>query len=326
MLCWRTEKLTQKGDMGEASKVAVYGHTDQQSTQWARVRTAYFPPPQPLPDIGAAVGTVWSPSSTSSGVDPVALTRVLDAADRFPRMQLDAAMRLSLLDRVDVKFACDLPGVATFMTSIADQFSIVEVAGSISPKYRSVYFDSDDLNLYMDHHNGRRVRHKVRYRTYLNTDTTFFEVKLRRGNDRTAKHRIRVPWIPHEFGPAENELLERYGITIDHARPIVDVEYSRFTLIGENERVTIDRSLTCTSSAAQVCFDEACIIEIKQPRRDYSSPAYRALRNAGFRASSISKYCVGVVATVPGAKANAFKSRLHYLGRLESRKPTCSTN
>lgn len=244
---------------------------------------------------------------------------VLEAANRFHRISLSAASRLSLLDRIDVKFACDLAGVARFLNAVADTFSIVEVGGAIDPQYRSVYFDTDDLALYQAHHNARRVRHKIRYRTYVSTDTTFFELKLRQGAERTAKHRIGVPWIPTALGSAETQLLAQHGITMPQAHPLVDIEYRRFTLIGENERVTIDRSLTCTSAYAQVGFDQACIIEIKQPRPDYSSPAYRAVRDAGFRARSISKYCLGVATTVPHAKTNAFKSRLQYLGQLESR-------
>ena len=154
----------------------------------------------------------------------------------------------------------------------------------------------------------------------MSTDTTFFEVKLRTDSRRTVKHRIRVPWIPHELGQPESDLLALHGVPTPGARPTLDVEYNRLTLVGPQERVTIDLGLTCTADDAWVRFDRTAIIEVKQPRFNLASPVFRAMRDQGLRPGGISKYCVGMATCVPGIKTNKFKDRLRMLGNLEMTK------
>lgn len=242
---------------------------------------------------------------------------IADATSNFERVGLEAAISVGLLDRIDTKVVGNLDQVAAVLAAISDRFQLVEVVGSVAPAYRSVYFDTDLHELYNDHHNGRRVRHKIRYRTYVSTDTTFFEVKLRTDSRRTVKHRIRVPWIPHEMGQPERELLETHGVPTPGARPTLDVEYNRLTLVGPQERVTVDLGLTCTADDAWVRFERTAIIEVKQPRFNLSSPVFRAMRDQGLRPGGISKYCVGMATCVPGVKTNNFKNRLRMLGSLE---------
>lgn len=242
---------------------------------------------------------------------------IADATSQFEQVGLEAAISVGLLDRIDTKVVGSVDQVSAVLATISDRFQLVKVAGSVAPAYRSVYFDTDLHELYNDHHNGRRVRHKIRYRTYVSTDTTFFEVKLRTDSRRTVKHRIRVPWIPHELGQPELDLLNKHGVPTPGARPTLDVEYNRLTLVGPQERVTVDLGLTCTADEAWVRFERTAIIEVKQPRFNLASPVFRAMRDQGLRPGGISKYCVGMATCVPGVKTNKFKNRLRMLGNLE---------
>lgn len=253
----------------------------------------------------------------SSHDDLVIPDVVAASAAKFERVGLEAAISVGLLDRIDTKVVGSIDQIAAVLDAISDQFQLVEVVGSVAPAYRSVYFDTALHELYNDHHNGRRVRHKIRYRTYVSTDTTFFEVKLRTDSRRTVKHRIRVPWIPHELGQPELDLLEQHNVPTPGALPTLDIEYNRLTLVGPAERVTIDLGLTCTAEEAWVRFDRTAIIEVKQPRFNLSSPVFRAMRDQGLRPGGISKYCVGMATCVPGVKTNKFKSRLRMLGNVE---------
>lgn len=257
-----------------------------------------------------------SPDDTSPD-DAVLTPDIAASAALFERVGLQAAISVSLLDRVDTKVVASTGQVAQVLADLHEHFKVVQIAGSIAPAYRSVYYDTNVHELYNDHHNGKRIRYKIRYRTYLSTDTTFFEVKMRNDSRRTVKHRIRVPWIPQELGEAELDLLESLGVPTPGARPTLDIEYNRMTLVGETERVTIDLGLTCTAEESWVRFDKAAIIEVKQPRLNLSSPAFRSMRDAGLRPGSISKYCVGVATCIPGVKTNRFKNRLRQLGALE---------
>lgn len=284
------------------------------SDEWVIMPSA----PEEQPKVQATAADRSDVLATPPTMDQQILTpRIAEAASHFERVDLQAALNVSLLDRVDTKVVASVDQVSQVLNVLNQDFKIVEIAGSIAPGYRSVYYDTALHELYNDHHNGKRIRYKIRYRTYLSTDTTFFEVKMRNDSRRTVKHRIRVPWIPQEFGEPEKELLERLGVPTPGARPTLDIEYHRVTLLGTNERVTVDLGLTCTAQDSWVRFDRVAIIEAKQPRLNLSSPAFSAMREAGLRPGSISKYCVGVATCVPGVKTNRFKSRLRQLGALE---------
>jgi hypothetical protein len=59
-------------------------------------------------------------------------------------------------------------------------------------------------------------------------------------------------------------------------------------------------------------YSGVVIAEMKQPRR-VRSPFVEALRLAGVRPGSFSKYCMGVAALAPEARTNRFRGALRRL-------------
>lgn len=47
--------------------------------------------------------------------------------------------------------------------------------------------------MFRQHETGRKPRQKVRVRTYLNSNTTFLEIKKKDNHGKTAKSRVEVP-------------------------------------------------------------------------------------------------------------------------------------
>ncbi|MBK8341295.1 MAG: VTC domain-containing protein [Flavobacteriales bacterium] len=75
-------------------------------------------------------------------------------------------------------------------------YRLLEVDGVRGAEYRSLYFDSPALRHYLDHHNGRTLRSKVRFREYVGSGLCFLEVKRKTGTGRTDKARRREDAIP----------------------------------------------------------------------------------------------------------------------------------
>lgn len=239
---------------------------------------------------------------------------VATIAQTFGTVSLEEAMAMSLLDRVDTKTVVPMAVLPRILRATAGHYWMVEAGGTISPTYTSKYFDTPNLDFYLEHHNGHRVRHKLRYRRYHSTDTMFFEVKQRAGRSRTRKTRVEVDELPDALGPAELRLVERCGVTAPGVIPTLNVIYDRMTLLGGNERVTVDLALTCQArNGRSVTMPNFAIVEIKQPRRRYDSPIFSALRDQSVRPRSISKYCVGIVSCFDDVKSNRFKQKLSSL-------------
>ena len=61
--------------------------------------------------------------------------------------------------------------------------------------YRSLYYDTVDRQFFLDHHNERVNRYKVRFREYVNSGLSFLEVKCKNNKKKTIKNRIQVDAI-----------------------------------------------------------------------------------------------------------------------------------
>ncbi|MGH1489131.1 MAG: polyphosphate polymerase domain-containing protein [Acidimicrobiales bacterium] len=228
--------------------------------------------------------------------------------------QLDEAQ---LHDRVESKVILHTGDVCNALRGLASDYLVLEHEGERLQGYRNDYFDSPELVNYHQHHNQKGRRLKLRYRTYMNSDLTFFEVK-RNVNGRTVKER-RVSQQP------EGQLLPDDARFFFHQTgsdpsvyvPSLRVDYQRILLVKRDltERVTIDLNLAFTSASGATEIRDLAVCEFKQPKLDLRSPAMEAT-NA--RPQNFSKYCMGLASCDPGLRRNRFKKVFRKLEALDA--------
>ena len=112
-----------------------------------------------------------------------------DAVHRFTSHNLQQQDDASLMDRVDTKYLLPVPLMLDGFSRLDQDYTVLEIDSQRLFTYQNTYFDSENLNYYLLHHNGKLNRHKVRYRRYLETDTEFFEIKFKTNKSRTIKQR-----------------------------------------------------------------------------------------------------------------------------------------
>lgn len=228
----------------------------------------------------------------------------------------------ALMDRVDTKYLLPADRVPALLLGAGSAYRVLEVEGRRLSRYHTRYYDTDDLALYHAHHRGRALRHKVRVRSYVDLGHHYLEVKRRANTGRTTKARVRLP--EHEAAADALSALARDPLRPvapaepAHAlRPTVDVAYTRVTLVHRTlaERVTLDLALTVRGRDGEATFPALATVEVKQARRGHSAFA-DALRRAGGRAESMSKYCVAVATCDDRARVNRFRPLLHAIHRI----------
>jgi hypothetical protein len=252
------------------------------------------------------------------------LHTVDNALRQFDTHALTDINNLKLMDRVDSKFVVPAELLPLLLQESQRQYSLLSIDGVKRSDYLNVYFDSDDLNYYLMHHNGKLNRFKVRHRHYVDTATAFLEFKLKTNKGRTLKTRIQADL------DAVKALTENRDFLLDHGipqqfklRPTQISAYQRICLASQSlgERITIDTkpSFIAPGSGARVVLDDAIIIEIKQPRIDRQSPFYRLVRSLGLRPQSFSKYCVGVSLTMQDRiKTNRFQRDIRKVAKFSN--------
>lgn len=190
----------------------------------------------------------------------------------------------------------------------------LEVGGRLVHRYRSIYFDTPQFDLYRLAATGRRRRYKVRRREYVDDQLCMLEVKTKDARGRTVKVRTEmVDGCEHELSERElafvDDTLHAAGIERTHAlsalQPSVETGYLRTTLVpaGEQWRATIDLDLVgATAGGASVPLGRSVVIETKS--NGSPTPLDRALWERGVRPTRVSKFAVAMAITRPGLSAN----------------------
>ena len=176
------------------------------------------------------------------------------------------------------------------------------------------------------HHAGRKVREKIRVRTYLDNGDTFLEVKNKNNHGRTKKKRI--PIVGHNAIEQEREnivpFMASYAwYTIDDISPVIENWFNRITLVNydKTERLTIDFNLRFhhLKSDGRQQLQRVAVIELKRDG-NVPSPALDLLREVRIKRSGFSKYCIGSALTNAKLKKNNFKERLRMIDKMENKR------
>lgn len=248
--------------------------------------------------------------------DPIALAEVLDTA--------------ALQTRTDRKYFVPAATFRTFVELMGDELVALDIYGQRLFDYESIYFDSPDMGTYRAHVQRRRRRFKVRTRTYLDSGECMLEVKLEGRRAATVKHRIAYPLDQRGRLTSEGDrylaelLAEAYGVVPPtDLRPVLITRYHRATLVCRNEpaRLTCDVDLMCNrfsgSSRAQPRLRAAGDHVLVESKSVGGSVADRVLRQMGVRATTVSKYCVGIAGLHPELTSNPWRRTLRRYFTLE---------
>ena len=261
------------------------------------------------------ITTATTTRASSAGSRPS--SGLAAAVEQLSSVDLQRLDQAQLHDRVESKVILRSANVPAALSRLADDYHVLEHDGERLQGYRTQYFDSHALRSYHDHHNKKRRRLKVRYRTYVNSDLTYFEVK-RNVDGRTVKER-RMSHVPYnELWLDDADFLSvRTGWDAGDLAPSLMVSYDRILLVKKDfgERVTIDLNISFVSSTGATHAPELSICEFKQPKLDRRSPAMTAMRR---RPQKFSKYCMGLASCDPSLRRNRFKKVFRTLEGLEA--------
>lgn len=237
----------------------------------------------------------------------------------FDTTTLEEIGRANLLNRVDTKYIVSPSVLVEVLSQHIDDYKVLMINQKVSLAYDTIYFDTDDLAMYKEHHNGKNHRYKVRYRRYEETGDKFIEVKEKVKN-RTVKQRLRIDKFTYPIAKGLECLVsDCTPYDAKDLEPKLTTKFNRITLINKNtcERITIDMDVRFKDeNEGSYSIGNCAIIEIKRDKEDVYSSFARSLKRQGVLPLSISKYCLGTIALNTKVKYNRFKPRLRKVERL----------
>ena len=242
---------------------------------------------------------------------------------KMSAISLDEMDAIRLMNRVDTKYVCSESMLERILERAEQHYLVLENCGSRIADYDTLYFDTQTYKMYLDHHNQRLTRNKVRTRTYLSSEDTYLEIKRKNNRGRTKKKRIPIP--PEEFysfacdARAGDFLKSRTDFSVEELSPSTRTSFSRITLVNKekSERLTIDTNLkfenlrTGLRSSLQNCV----IIELKQDGYCHSN-IKDILLELRVHPLRVSKYCIGTILTCPEIKKSRFISKIRTIEKI----------
>ncbi len=265
---------------------------------------------------------MYGPSAASASVHSRSLPSMELHAHfgSFTPIGLEEMDRVRLQVRTDTKFAFPERLLPELLATMRSSYRLLHTDHGHGTDYRTLYYDTPGLEHYLDHHNGRTFRSKVRFREYIGSDLFYLEVKRKTGRGDTDKARTRVQAIPDGLSAEQTAFVQEAGRMAGPWRPVLWNNFSRLTFVhGERaERLTIDRALTFRWQEREADLDGLCIAELKEERGSLGSPFAHLMRLHGIRPTGMSKYCMGMVLTGQAPKYNTFKEVLLRAERLRA--------
>lgn len=242
----------------------------------------------------------------------------LPALQEFHAVSLADLNKAALMSRVDSKYTLHIGRLNELLHALKEHYDVLQIENHRVFRYVSQYYDTPEFQFYFDHHNGKPNRTKVRTRLYVESGTSFLEVKKKIKGHLTEKSREALELDGdqtdiHDAGVLQNAAIDGRALV-----PTLEVTYSRITLSSRSiqERVTIDLGLTFRFGERSKVLDGLVIIEVKQDKIKRESPVIMALRERQMRPLRISKYAMGMVLMEAVHKVNAFRFKLHKLTQL----------
>ncbi len=239
----------------------------------------------------------------------------------FSKISLQEMDSVALMDRVDVKYVLPVQDLSEILKEAKAHYKILSIENNFFAPYETLYYDSPYFDLYHLHQSGRLNRHKIRYRKYMNTGASYFEIKFKNNRKRTIKTRIPTVFdTNYELNSDSRNFLNKDEVfKPTDLQAKLWVNYTRLTLVNiqTSERVTIDLDLTFKNEKEKKSYDKIVIVEVKQTKNKQSAIT-EIFRKYNFKQGSISKYCLGIMSLYPEIKYNRFKKKYLHLKKIES--------
>ena len=234
---------------------------------------------------------------------------VATSLSNFEPIGLEEMDAVSLLKRMDTKFLTTEAKLLEILPFLQGEYRILEIAEKRLMNYATLYFDTENLRSYMEHHNGKAKRQKIRMRKYIDSDICFLEIKEKQNSGMTNKTRCSINDFETELSSNSKKFIEKVSGENLTLEPVLYNYFQRFTLVNTqmSERITIDTGLEYKTEATTKKLQNIAVIEVKQEKQNIHTSIYKALKSNNIRTTSFSKYCIGVANIFKDIKANSFK-------------------
>ena len=249
------------------------------------------------------------------------LDKISEIIAKYSSVSLDEINEVKLMNRIDSKYVFNASKLPEILELIREQFFVLEIGGNRVQTYNTSYYDTADYQMYINHHNGRQNRFKIRHRFYKNDKKGFLEIKFKSNKGRTIKNRISLNSVDDIYTEKGTEFIQQITpYNSNDLKVALSNSFSRITLVSRafDQRLTIDTNLAFSGFEKEHSNPNISIIEVKRDKFSQNTGINQILKDLKIYQSGLSKYCLGMVYLNQNIKQNTFKSKLITIKKIEN--------
>jgi hypothetical protein len=247
---------------------------------------------------------------------------IITALSSLNPIGLDAIGSVRCMNRFDTKYVFSIRKLVDLIDLLYGKYKVIDIDNLRAFPYHTTYMDTLDYLFYNQHVHGELERHKIRYRKYESTGTSFLEIKKKTNKKRTIKCRILNNLSGSFDDPAVNFIREHLPINSMLVKPVLINRFTRVTLIGleSKERITIDYNISFTepTNGRETDMPYLTIVELKKEGYSPCSPFNNLIKQLNIYPTGFSKYCLGSAILNDLLRKNMIKPKLLLLNKIEN--------
>lgn len=246
------------------------------------------------------------------------MTEIEKILSEFAPISLAEMDSVKLMNRIDTKYVVPLEQLSSILEKAKEEYFAQEINTKRIATYDTMYYDTEDLDMYIRHHDRQLVRQKIRIREYVDSHLNFLEIKRKNNKGRTKKKRIPLeqPNIANVSDEIKDFIAAKSRYTYNEISPKLRTAFHRITLVNKakTERLTIDLDLVFENQVTSIrkTYPTLVIVELKRDG-DVPSPMLSIMRSERVKPFKVSKYCIGTALTTPMTKINRFKKKIRII-------------
>ncbi len=230
---------------------------------------------------------------------------------KFQGISLSQMDGVTLMNRTDRKYWFHQSWLEELLVEVSQDYYLLEVEGERNLIYTTTYYDTQENDMYSNHHRGKMNRYKIRRRNYVATQSSFLEVKFKSNKGRTIKTRHPSDYRSKSFDLRDRDFIsENSPYSGLELQKVLENRFRRLMLVSKSmdERCTIDSEIRFRDGGHNARLDDLVIVEVKTNGRS-PSKIIDALNRRRLKPSGFSKYCVGRSLVDGDLKQNNFKRK-----------------
>ena len=251
-------------------------------------------------------------------------SNLIDKLTGFSPISLKEMDKVAFYHRVDTKFVFHEDQLESLFMAINNDYFILEMDNKRCFSYSTIYYDTPETKMYLEHIRGKRNRYKLRHRQYNDSGLSFIEVKFKNNKGKTFKWRNEEAFPDGGTTTLSNPVIsKRLPYNADNLLPVLKTKFSRITLVDKHftQRVTIDSGIKfkeLLNGQKTESLSNIIIIEIKSDKINSKNGIQKTLKKHKINAGGFSKYCMGVALTnTCTKKSGALKPKILRIHKIQ---------